>query len=183
MHPHTILLLAANPVAMPRLNVEDEARDIRIGLQQNGHGGAFKLEVWPAAQPLDLLHGLGTLTPTVVHFSGHGGRGAGQPADGTRRDVEQGDVHGRVDAQSLGVSLHQVGFCCFKQGQFAQALPWFERAVAAKEQGDAHGRVDAQSLGISLRRVGKCHEHLGQSAEAVSWFERADAIENTRGVP
>jgi len=50
MNQHTILLLAANPAAMPRLNVDDEARDIRIALQQNGHGDAFKLEVWPAAR-------------------------------------------------------------------------------------------------------------------------------------
>jgi hypothetical protein len=32
MNPHTILLLAANPAKMPRLKVDDEARDIRIAL-------------------------------------------------------------------------------------------------------------------------------------------------------
>jgi tetratricopeptide (TPR) repeat protein len=88
---------------------------------------------------------------------------------------EQGDVHGRVDAQSLGSSLHQVGFCYAQQGQFAQALPWFERAVAASEKGDVHGRVDAQSLGISLGYVGGCYAQQGQFAQALSWFERAVA--------
>src|SRR5204863_262880 len=41
-------------------------------------------------------------------------------------ETEQGDVHGRVDHQSLGVSLHQVGFCHSSQGRWAEALPWFE---------------------------------------------------------
>jgi WD40 repeat protein len=89
MNQHTILLLAANPEAMPRLNVDDEARDIRIALRQNGHGDAFKLEVWPAARPRDLLDGLGTLMPTVVHFSGHGGRVEGRRPTGARRDVSE----------------------------------------------------------------------------------------------
>lgn len=42
MNQHTILLLAANPEAMPRLDVDDESRDIRIALRQKGHGDAFK---------------------------------------------------------------------------------------------------------------------------------------------
>jgi hypothetical protein len=67
--------------------------------------------------------------------------------------AEKGDVHGRVDAASLGKSLHQVGCCYASVGQFAEALPWFERAVAAKEKGDVHGRVDAASLGATHEAV------------------------------
>ncbi len=63
-----------------------------------------------------------------------------------RQQAEKGDVHGRVDAASLGRSLHQVGSCYSSVGQFAEALPWFERAVATAEKGDVHGRVDAASL-------------------------------------
>jgi tetratricopeptide (TPR) repeat protein len=77
---------------------------------------------------------------------------------------------------------HAVGYAVTELGQFAQALPWFERAVAASEQGDVHGRVDAQSLGTSLRRVGECYKRLGQSAQALPWFERADAIESSGSV-
>jgi hypothetical protein len=40
-------------------------------------------------------------------------------------------AHGRVDAESLGRSLHLVGDCYSRQGKFTEALPWFERAVAA----------------------------------------------------
>jgi hypothetical protein len=45
---------------------------------------------------------------------------------------EQGDIHGRVDHNNLGTSLHKVGDCLWSQGQFAAAQPWFERAVGAE---------------------------------------------------
>jgi hypothetical protein len=110
MNQHTILLLAANPVEMPRLSIDDEARDIRIALQQTGHGDAFKLEVWPAARPLDLLDGLGRLTPTVVHFSGHGGRGEGRRAAGVRRDVGELTSGDRGAIESHDADPHGLFF-------------------------------------------------------------------------
>ncbi len=66
---------------------------------------------------------------------------------------------GRVDAASLGTSLHQVGYCYASVGKFAEALPWFDRAVAAAEKGDVHGRVDAESLGAT-------HEALDHALKA-----------------
>jgi hypothetical protein len=38
-------------------------------------------------------------------------------------------------------------------GQFDEALPWFERAVAEKEQGDMFGRVDQKSVEVSRSRL------------------------------
>src|SRR5258706_7366233 len=86
---------------------------------------------------------------------------------------EKGDVHGRVDHESLGLSLHQVGICLSSTGQFADARPWFERAVTAAEKGDVHGRVDHQSLGLSLHQVGYCLSSTGQFADAHPLYERA----------
>ncbi|MDM0116942.1 metallophosphoesterase, partial [Variovorax sp. J22R133] len=63
------------------------------------------------------------------------------------KEKEQGDVHGRVDHESLGSSLHQVGDCLSSVGKFDEARPLYERAVKEKEQGDVHGRVDHESLG------------------------------------
>ena len=95
-------------------------------------------------------------------------------------EKEQGDIHGRVDHQRLGTSVHQVGFCLSSLGQCAEAQPWFERAVAEAEQGDIHGRVDHQRLGTSVHQVGFCLSSLGQCAEAQPWFERA-VIEKEQG--
>ncbi len=88
---------------------------------------------------------------------------------------EKGDVHGRVDHASLGMSVHLVGDCYSSLGQFAAARRFFERAVAEAEKGDVHGRVDHESLGASLHQVGYCYSRLGQFAEARPFFERAVA--------
>ena len=90
-------------------------------------------------------------------------------------EAAQGDVHGRIDHASLGISLHQVGYCLSSTGQYAEARPWFERAVAEAAQGDVHGRIDHESLGRSLHLVGYCLSSTGQYAEARPWFERAVA--------
>jgi hypothetical protein len=70
----------------------------------------------------------------------------------------KGDVRGRVNSESLGGSLHDVSSCYSKQGQFDDALPWFERAVAAKEKGDVYGRVDSESLETSARALAETRE-------------------------
>jgi tetratricopeptide (TPR) repeat protein len=90
-------------------------------------------------------------------------------------EAEKGDVHGRVDHDSLGRSLDQVGYCLGSMGRFEAARPWFERAVAEKENGDVQGRVDHESIGSSLHRVGICLASTGQFEAARPWFERAVA--------
>ena len=56
-------------------------------------------------------------------------------------ETEKGDTHGRIDHASLGMSVHQVGYCFSKVGKFEAAMPWFERAVAEAEKGDTHGHM------------------------------------------
>jgi tetratricopeptide (TPR) repeat protein len=58
------------------------------------------------------------------------------------------------------VSLYKVGHCYFNQGEFAKALPWFERAVAASEKGDVHGRVNSESLELSRGALEDCRRKL-----------------------
>jgi hypothetical protein len=50
--------------------------------------------------------------------------------------AEQGDVHGRVDSEGLGTSLHLVGVCYERQGQLVHARPWFERAMSVDRKHD-----------------------------------------------
>ncbi|MFZ1430537.1 MAG: metallophosphoesterase [Geminicoccaceae bacterium] len=89
------------------------------------------------------------------------------------KEKEQGDVHGRVDHASLGISVHLVGYCLSQLGQYEAARPWFERALKETEQGDVHGRVDHECLGVSVHQVGYCLSQLGQYEAARPWFERA----------
>lgn len=87
MTKHTILFLAANPLSTDRLALDEEARAIHEELERSGHRERFELVTRWAVRPLDLLRALRKLKPTVVHFSGHGGRGALRPGSAPSRDV------------------------------------------------------------------------------------------------
>ena len=71
-------------------------------------------------------------------------------------EAERADVHGRVDHESLGSSMHQVGYCLTSVGDYATARPWYERAVKEMAQGDVFGRVDAEYLAIARRSLAGC---------------------------
>jgi hypothetical protein len=100
MKKHTILFLAANPSGTSRLALDREARAIQVELERSGHRDCFEFETRWAVEPMDLLRELRKLKPTVVHFSGHGGRvaeGEHQPGRTPHRDVDigdEGDPHG-----------------------------------------------------------------------------------------
>jgi len=81
---------------------------------------------------------------------------------------EAGQTVSMEQGESIGDALSTIG-------RFAEARPWFERAVAEKEKGDVHGRIDHASLGSSLHQVGYCLSSTGQYAEARPWFERSVA--------
>jgi hypothetical protein len=40
-------------------------------------------------------------------------------------EKRQGDLHGRVDHESLGKSLHELGSCAYQQGQWLAAAGWY----------------------------------------------------------
>ena len=128
MHKHTILFLAANPLGTDRLALDREARAIQVELERSGHRDRFELVTRWAAEPLDLLRELRKLRPTVVHFSGHGGRldrpGPGEPGTrrpgarrpgAPRRDIDDGNIDDGTD------SVHDESEqCLFFQGPDGQ---------------------------------------------------------------
>jgi hypothetical protein len=84
---HVILFLAANPNGTDRLALDREARSIHAELKRSGHRDRFDFVTRWAAEPLDLLREVRELRPTVVHFSGHGGRAQGVGGSRHGRDV------------------------------------------------------------------------------------------------
>lgn len=87
---HTILFLAANPVGTDRLALDREARSIQAALERGGYRDSFEFATRWAVEPIELLRELRRLKPTVVHFSGHGGRSVPgeQWSSAPRRDIE-----------------------------------------------------------------------------------------------
>jgi len=92
---------------------------------------------------------------------------AGQIPQRAVETKKLGDVHGRVDHTSLGMSLNQVGFCLSSQGKYEEALPWYKRAAEIHQKGDVHSRVDHAVLGRSLHQVGLCLWSLEKYEEAL----------------
>jgi hypothetical protein len=97
---HTILFLAANPAGTDRIALDREAHDIHAELERSGHRDRFEFVTRWAVEPLDLLRELRKLRPTVVHFSGHGGRTSGAPrSEPLRRDVVAGGAAAADDRE------------------------------------------------------------------------------------
>jgi tetratricopeptide (TPR) repeat protein len=94
-----------------------------------------------------------------------------------KKEKRQGDLHGRVNHESLGSTLHCIGNCFFQQGQWQEAAGWYEQAQAEKRQGDVYGRVNKQSLVLSLQSLAQALSFLGQEEEAKRWKDEADQIE------
>lgn len=67
-----ILFLASNPVATPRLTLDQEAREIQAKILAAEHRDDFDFITQWAVRPDDLLDALNRYRPHVVHFSGHG---------------------------------------------------------------------------------------------------------------
>ena len=62
--------------------------------------------------------------------------------------------------------------------KYADAHPWYERAVAAKRKGDIFGKVDRQSLAYSLRTGANCLRKLGKTNEAEAWEKEAAELKS-----
>lgn len=71
-----ILFVAANPHDGSRLRGDEEAREIGETLEAGKHGERFRLETIWAARTATLEKALLDHKPSILHFSGHGLRGA-----------------------------------------------------------------------------------------------------------
>ena len=122
MKKHTILFLAANPSGTDRLELDREARSIRVELERSGYRDCFELETRWAAEPLDLLRELRKLKPTVVHFSGHSGQNGlfFQAADGSPQVVSAEALEATFGAAGASVSVVVLN-ACYTEAQ-AEAL-------------------------------------------------------------
>jgi tetratricopeptide (TPR) repeat protein len=80
------------------------------------------------------------------------------------------------DHAGQGATLHCLGFCCQKLGQYHKAMELFEQALAIDiELGDRAGQ------GATLNRLGNCYHRLGQYARSMELFEQSSAISEELG--
>ena len=159
MTKHTILFLAANPIGTDRLALEREARAIQVELERAGSRDRFELVTRWAAEPLDLLRELRKLRPTVVHFSGHGGRGAvgasswspPPSASAPRRDVDDGPASLGAPGP-IGAPAPAAG--TVHGGLYLQGPDGRPRLVSAAALEDTFGAAGAS---VRLVVLSACH--------------------------
>ena len=76
MTRHVILFLAANPHTTNPLRLGEECAAIQRELKMAPQRDDFQFESRWAVSIDELIRHLNELSPTVIHFSGHGGGGA-----------------------------------------------------------------------------------------------------------
>ena len=67
-----ILLLSANPKGTSQLRIDEEVRDIRLGLERARNRDSFDIESRWAVRWGDVRRAMLDFEPQIVHFSGHG---------------------------------------------------------------------------------------------------------------
>jgi tetratricopeptide (TPR) repeat protein len=91
----TILLLSANPIGTALLRLDEEKREIEIGLERSQQRERFQLVKKDAVRPRDFQRAMLDLNPQFVHFSGHG-----EGQEGIAFEDDVGHVK-FVDAEAL----------------------------------------------------------------------------------
>jgi hypothetical protein len=77
-----ILVLAASPENLTRLRLDQEIREIKIGLGQAKYRDYFQVEPSLAVRPVDLQQAMLDFEPQIVHFCGHGAGAEGLILEG-----------------------------------------------------------------------------------------------------
>lgn len=74
---HRILVLAANPRNTPSLRLDEEVRDIDLGLRLSENRDKFEIYQQLALRDEDLRRAIFRYKPEIIHFCGHGAREQG----------------------------------------------------------------------------------------------------------
>jgi hypothetical protein len=122
-----VLFLAANPEDTPKVNLDDENREITISIRIS-NPCLFELASAWAIRPDDLLQALNEHKPQIVHFSGHGnsegeilvvGNSKGSKA-GVSKSVSQDAILDLFTTLKGNIRVVVFNFC--KSKSLAQAV-------------------------------------------------------------
>lgn len=107
-----IAFLAANPLGTPRLLLDEECAAIERELSMTAARDVFAVRSKWTVTVDEMMRHLATLTPAVIHFSGHGRAGTltdhGEGSRQVHRDIAA-DVHGGIYLEDEHRQPHCVG--------------------------------------------------------------------------
>lgn len=67
-----VLFMASNPIGVPSLKLDEEAREIGEMIRKSEHRDSVSFVTKWAVRPQDVLQSINEENPTIIHFSGHG---------------------------------------------------------------------------------------------------------------
>lgn len=146
MNKHTILFVAANPEGTDLGALTQTARSLEKELELSGHRDRFELKTRWAARPLDLLHELRKLRPTVVHFSGG-------PAARDDRAVDPVDPDGGLYFQGPDGRAQRVSAAALAE-TFGAVMPRVQMVVLSPCYNDLQAEALVAHVGTVVGMVG-----------------------------
>ncbi|MBW4608889.1 MAG: GUN4 domain-containing protein [Hassallia sp. WJT32-NPBG1] len=96
-----ILILAANPKGTSRLRLDEEVREIELGLQRAQKRDQFVIKSMWAVRPTDFRRAMLNVEPEIVHFSGHGEGDGGLAFEDEKGQVKFVDAEGLAELFKL----------------------------------------------------------------------------------
>lgn len=155
----TVLYLGTSPKSdtrfpkLPKLRVDEEAREIRQAIRLSSNPDAINLEDRWAIRQNDILQALNETNPTIVHFSGHGA------PDGSLV-IEDPMGHSQLVpkfamAAAIGAAAEQVKLvvfnACFSDGDYEKVLEYVDAVIGMTTSiGDKAAIAFASQLYSSL---------------------------------
>lgn len=136
-----------------RLALDEEARSIGEKIRSSQHRDVVKLQTRWAVRPLDILQAINELSPTIVHFSGHGSDqdelvlqdDRGQPKRISKQAIVQ-----TISVASESVRL-VVFNTCFSFNQAQEAVKYVDAAIGMNTTiGDNAARIFSSQLYSSI---------------------------------
>lgn len=146
-----VSFFAADPgsTSMTKLALDEEARSIGEKIRASEHRDSVTFVSRWAVRPMDILQAINELSPTVVHFSGHGSSGDElvlQDDQGRPKFVRKEAIVHTISVASESVKL--VFFnTCFSFNQAQECVTHVNAAVGMnKEVGDRAARIFASQF-------------------------------------
>ncbi len=103
-----ILILAANPKGTSRLRLDEEVREIELGLQRSQKRDQFVIKSRWAVRPIDFQRAMLDVKPQIVHFSGHGEGDGGLEFEDEKGQVKFVDAEGLAELFKLFTQVECV---------------------------------------------------------------------------
>lgn len=149
----TVLFLAANPVAIKPLRLDEEARSIQEKIRLSEYRDCVCFESRWATRSSDILQAINETNPTIVHFSGHGtdtGELVLLNPDGSPKLVTKEAISMAMSTASDTIRL-VVFNACFSEIQAKNVVDHVESAIGMSTSiGDEAACVFAAQLYSSI---------------------------------